>query len=60
MTAGLIAPFEQLLAEGFRVINVGADVVGMSSYIKQRLELIEDHIAKLPSGLKPARRAPYG
>lgn len=59
MTAGLIAPFDELVAEGYRVINIGADVVAMSSYVKQRLELIQGHISKLPPALKQAPRSPY-
>jgi 4-hydroxy-2-oxoheptanedioate aldolase len=41
MTAGLIAPFEQLVEEGYQVFNVGADVAGLSSYFSQRLQLLK-------------------
>jgi len=59
MTAGLIAPFPELIAEGHRVIGIGADVVAISSYIKQRLELVQGHIEKLPAVNKPTARSPY-
>jgi len=59
MTPGLIAPLDQLVAEGYRVINIGADVVGMSGYVQQRLELVQGHISKLPPAVKPPRRSPY-
>ncbi len=41
MTAGLIAPFEDLVNEGYQVFNVGADVAGLSGYFSQRLQLIK-------------------
>lgn len=59
MTAGLIAPFAELVAEGYRVINLGADVVAITGYVKQRLELVQGHIAALPAGVKPPARSPY-
>ncbi len=59
MTAGLIAPFAELAAEGHRLIGIGADVVGVASYVKQRLELVHNHIAALPDGSKPPARSPY-
>jgi 4-hydroxy-2-oxoheptanedioate aldolase len=57
MTAGLIAPFADLVAEGHKVFGIGADVVAISTYAKQRLELVRGHIAALPDALKP--RSPY-
>jgi 4-hydroxy-2-oxoheptanedioate aldolase len=59
MTAGLIAPFPELVAEGYRVIGIGADVVAISSYVKQRLELVQGHISALPTAIKPPLRSPY-
>ncbi|MEO6874626.1 MAG: aldolase/citrate lyase family protein [Opitutaceae bacterium] len=59
MTAGLIAPFAELAAEGYRVIGIGADVVALTSYVQQRLALVQGHISDLPSTLKPAPRSPY-
>lgn len=59
MVAGLYAPFAELAAEGHRVIGVGADVIGITTYIKQRLELVQGHIQSLPAGLKPAQPSPY-
>jgi 4-hydroxy-2-oxoheptanedioate aldolase len=59
MTAGLIAPLEELVKEGYCVINIGADVVGMSGYVNQRMELIQGHISKLATGHKPSPRYLY-
>ena len=59
MTAGLIAPFSELVAEGYRVIGIGADVVGLTTYVKQRLELVQGHIAALPAVSQPPVRSPY-
>ena len=59
MTAGLIAPLAELVAEGYRVVNIGADVIGVGSYVKQRLEVVQGHIASLPAGVKPPVRSPY-
>lgn len=56
MTAGLIAPFEDLVAEGYRIFNAGSDVVGLSSYFKQRVDLLRSHVEKLPRST-PARPA---
>jgi 4-hydroxy-2-oxoheptanedioate aldolase len=59
MTAGLIAPFADLVAEGYRVINIGADVVALTAYVKQRLDVVQGHIDSLPGAIKPAARSPY-
>lgn len=59
MAAGLIAPFPELAAEGHRVVSIGADVVALTSYIKQRLELVHGHIDALPAGTKPPASSPY-
>ncbi|MEO6245038.1 MAG: aldolase/citrate lyase family protein [Opitutaceae bacterium] len=59
MTAGLIAPFADLVAEGHQLFGIGADVVAVSAYVKQRLELVRGHIATLPADLKPAPTSPY-
>ena len=59
MAAGLIAPLPELVAEGYRVINIGADVVALTGYVKQRLELIQGQISALSATLKPPARSPY-
>jgi 4-hydroxy-2-oxoheptanedioate aldolase len=59
MTAGMIAPFPDLFAEGYRVYNIGADVIAMSSYVQQRLSVVQTSIEALPTTLKPAPRTPY-
>ncbi|MDI1334899.1 MAG: aldolase/citrate lyase family protein [Lacunisphaera sp.] len=59
MSAGLFAPLADLVTEGYRVINIGADVVALSGYVKQRLELIQGQISALPSAIKPPARSPY-
>jgi 4-hydroxy-2-oxoheptanedioate aldolase len=57
MTAGLIAPFAELVTEGYQLFGIGADVVGLSNYVKQRLELIDKEINALPKNSAPARGA---
>jgi len=60
MTAGLIAPFNDLVAEGYQAFNIGADVVGLAGYFKQRLELFSNHIQALPpSGQFQPKSSPY-
>lgn len=46
MTAGLIAPFAELVAEGHRVFNVGADVIGLGGYFRERVA----HLQTLAAG----------
>lgn len=55
MTAGLIAPIEELIAEGYRVFNVGADVVGLAGYFQQQLAILHNHIQMLPVHNEPRR-----
>ena len=57
MTAGLIAPFEELVAEGHRVFNVGADVIGLSGYFKQRLQPLQTYIQAQPDSAQSPRSA---
>ncbi len=59
MAAGLYAPFQDLVTEGHQVFNIGADVIALGAYAKQRLELIRNHIDALPAELRPAARSPY-
>lgn len=60
MTAGLIAPFDELAAEGYRIFNAGADVVGLGAFFKQRVELLHHHIAALPlAPATPNKSSPY-
>ena len=59
MTAGLIAPLAQLVEEGYRVINIGADVVALTGYVKQRLDLVRGLINELPAAVRPPVRSPY-
>ncbi len=47
MAAGLMAPFPDLVAEGHQLFGVGADVLGLGSYVKQRVEIIQQHVAAL-------------
>ncbi|MDR0901988.1 MAG: aldolase [Opitutaceae bacterium] len=42
MTSGLYAPVPELIAEGCRLFSIGADVIGMSGYVTQRLGLLRD------------------
>ncbi|MES2692688.1 MAG: aldolase/citrate lyase family protein [Verrucomicrobiota bacterium] len=59
MTAGLIAPFPTLVEEGYRLFGIGADVVGLSGYVKQRLELVQKEISALPPQTPGSARSPY-
>ncbi len=59
MTAGLIAPLAQLVEEGYRVINIGADVVALTGYVKQRLDFVRGLINELPAAVRPPARSPY-
>jgi 4-hydroxy-2-oxoheptanedioate aldolase len=59
MSSGLFAPLADLVAEGHQVFNVGADVLALGAYAKQRLELVRTQVDALPAGLKPAARSPY-
>lgn len=59
MSAGLFAPFQDLVSEGHQVFNIGADVIALSSYAKQRLELFRGQMDALPTTLKPSSRSPY-
>ncbi len=59
MAAGLYAPFTEMVDEGFRVFSVGADVIAVSGYTKQRLDVLRGHIDALPTAVKPSVRSPY-
>ena len=59
MSAGLIAPFPDLVSEGYSLFGIGADVVGLSAYIKQRLELVQREIESLPSPVPGVAKTPY-
>ena len=58
MSAGLFAPVADLVAEGHSVFSIGADVIGLSSYVTQRLELLRGQVEKLPP--LPAGKSFYG
>ena len=60
MSSGLFQPFSDLIEEGTRVFNIGADVLALGAYVKQRLEVVRGHVESLPHGLKPGPRSPYG
>jgi 4-hydroxy-2-oxoheptanedioate aldolase len=57
MTAGLIGPFADLVAEGYRIFNAGADVVGLGAFFKQRVAMLQDHIKTAPPAGKSSN--PY-
>lgn len=40
MTTQMISPISDIIAEGFRVLSVGADVIALTNYVKQRLEFV--------------------
>lgn len=59
MTAGFIAPFEQLVAEGYQAFNVGADVAGLGVYFQQRLALVKQPATPVPPTTAGAPRPLY-
>lgn len=59
MTAGLIAPFQELAEDGYNLIGIGADVVFLANAAKQRLKLVEQNVGDLPAALKASTRPPY-
>lgn len=59
MTAGMIAPFPDLIAEGYQLFNMGADVVALTAYVKQRLDFLRAQVATLPPSAQPAGRSLY-
>lgn len=58
MTAGLIAPLPELVAEGYRLIGIGADVVTLAKGVKDRLQAVQGQIEELPVALKQST-TPY-
>lgn len=60
MTAGLIAPFADLVAEGHKLIGIGADVVALSTYLEQRLKVVRQATNELPEAIRPASPTVYG
>lgn len=54
MTSGLFAPFEDFVAEGVRVFNIGADVIALQDYSRQKLA----SFGKQAAAAKPAS-SPY-
>lgn len=59
MSAGLIAPLPELVAEGHQLFGLGADVVALSGYFQQRLQYMKGLVDELPAGAKPKTRSPY-
>ncbi len=45
MTAGLVAPWEVQAAEGYNMFNLGADVIGLGQYFRQKIA----ELAQLPA-----------
>lgn len=59
MAAGLIAPFDELVQEGHRVFGLGADVVGLGDFCRQRLELVRKHTSRASAPEIKTRGIPY-
>lgn len=59
MTSGLYVPFEQLVAEGHSVFNLGSDVGGLNTWFQQRLEMLAGETAKHPMTTTPKNQSPY-
>jgi 4-hydroxy-2-oxoheptanedioate aldolase len=59
VAAGLFAPLPQLVAEGFRVFTVGADVIGLAHYVQQRVALVAGQAEALAANAAPIVGTPY-
>lgn len=57
MTAGLFAPMPEIVAEGYQLIGIGADVAFLANSIRQRLDQVRDQTKALPAPGKPT--TPY-
>jgi 4-hydroxy-2-oxoheptanedioate aldolase len=57
MTSGLFAPLPEIVAEGYQLIGVGADVVFLANGIRQRLDQVRSQMNTLPITAKPT--SPY-
>lgn len=57
MTAGLFAALPEIVAEGYQLIGIGADVVFLANGIRQRLEQVRSQMDALPANAKPS--SPY-
>ncbi|MES2697002.1 MAG: aldolase/citrate lyase family protein [Verrucomicrobiota bacterium] len=58
MTAGLIAPLPELVAEGYRLLGVGADVALIGKGVTERLRVVNEQITALPASAK-IPQSPY-
>jgi 4-hydroxy-2-oxoheptanedioate aldolase len=59
VAAGLFAPLPELVAEGFSVFTVGADVIGLAHYVQQRVAVVAGQAEALTAGRHPASASPY-
>ncbi|MBW7896267.1 MAG: aldolase [Opitutaceae bacterium] len=57
MTSGLFVPFEEFVAEGVNVFNLGSDVGALQVFFRDRLKLMQGNVAALPDSAKNAN--PY-
>lgn len=49
MTSGLYAPFEEFVAEGYNIFNIGSDVGALIGFFGQRIEQFQGQVKSLPS-----------
>jgi 4-hydroxy-2-oxoheptanedioate aldolase len=54
MSAGRPAAFGELVNEGHRVFNIGADVIGLGAYFKDQ----QENFLRMTEGQRPARQEP--
>jgi 4-hydroxy-2-oxoheptanedioate aldolase len=59
MASGLIAPLPELDREGYRIFGIGADVLALGSYVRERLAGIQRDMAALPAPVTSNARTPY-
>ena len=48
MAAGLFQPIAETVAEGHRIFNIGADVVGIAQYAKERVAFARQQLSPAP------------
>ena len=59
MAAGVFAPLAEMVAEGHGLFSIGADVVAIANYTKDRLQTVRGQIAGLPPEIRPKSQSLY-
>lgn len=59
MAAGLMAPLPELVAEGYGVFGIGADVAGLANYVTERLKVLNSQEEALAAAPSTGKTSPY-